>query len=235
MHLTLLESDHSFFQTAECAFASTLLHAGVVVLALAMTGDGRRLPTDEREARVYFFLPPDRMDVQSRQAEVFQWGRPGGYFEGGLELTGAGDGGQVGGRAYGPRRRGQRSSVQGEVPFGPPAFLTSDSAFSVLEVDQMVERYEESAAPVYPSDLAARGTEGQVRAIYVVDVTGRVDPTTIRVLQSDDPRFTESVRTALVGMLFRPAKRAGKTVRQLVEQRFNFRIAPAAQITKQVT
>jgi hypothetical protein len=30
-------------------------------------------------------------------------------------------------------------------------------------------------------------------------------------------------------MRFRPAKRAGKTVRQLVEQRFRFRIAPPTQ------
>jgi TonB family protein len=234
MRLTLLESDHSFFQTAECAFASTLLHAGLVVLALGATGDGRQLPTDEREAKAFFLLPPDRMDVQSRQTEVFQLGRPGGYLMDGLQLTGAGDGDRVGGRAYGRPRRGQRSSVQGEVPFGPPAFL-SDTAFSVLEVDEMVERFEESAAPVYPSDLAALGTEGQVQTTYVVDATGRVDTTTIRVVQSDDPRFTESVLTALREMQFRPAKKAGKTVRQLVEQRFNFRIAPTAQMSKQIS
>jgi hypothetical protein len=56
-----------------------------------------------------------------------------------------------------------------------------------------------------------------------------VDTTTFRVKQSNDPRFTESVRVALSGMRFRPAKRAGKTVRQLVEQRFRFRIAPPTQ------
>ena len=44
----------------------------------------------------------------------------------------------------------QRSRVQGEVPFGPEPFLRLDTAFSVLEVDQMVERYEGSAAPIYP-------------------------------------------------------------------------------------
>ena len=234
MHITLLESERSFFQTAECAFASTLLHAGLVVLALGVTGDGRRLPTDEREARAFFLLPPDRMDVSSRQTEIFQLGRPGGYLTDGLELTGPGDGGQVGARSYGPPRRGQRSRVQGEVPFGPPAFL-SDSVFSLLEVDEMVERFAESAAPIYPSELAARGTEGQVQATYVVDATGRVDTTTIQVLQSDDPHFTKSVITALSEMRFRPAKRAGKTVRQLVEQRFKFRIAPAVQISKQIS
>jgi hypothetical protein len=63
----------------------------------------------------------------------------------------------------------------------------------------------------------------------VVDTAGTVDTATIRVLASDDPGFTESVRTALGGMRFRPALRRGAAVRQLVEQRFRFRIGPAAQ------
>jgi hypothetical protein len=46
-------------------------------------------------------------------------------------------------------------------------------------------------------------------------------------VRSDDPRFTESVRTALGGMRFRPAKRGGKAVRQLVSQRFRFQIQPS--------
>ncbi len=234
MHLTLVESERSFFRTAECAFASMLLHAGLMWLALGATGVGRLLPDDEREVKALFLLPPDRMDVSSGQTEVFQWGRPGGLLDGGLELTGPGDGGQVGGRSYGRPRSGKRSRVQGEIPFGPPRFL-SDSAFSVLEVDETVERLEESAAPVYPSELAALGTEGQVQATYVVDATGRVDTTTIRVLHSDHPRFAESVRTALGAMRFRPAKKGGKNVRQLVEQRFNFRIAPATQVSKQIS
>jgi hypothetical protein len=64
-----------------------------------------------------------------------------------------------------------------------------------------------------------------VDATYVVDTTGRVDTRTIRVMQSDDSLFTESVRTALGEARFRPAKRLGKTVRQLVQQRFSFKLA----------
>jgi hypothetical protein len=70
-----------------------------------------------------------------------------------------------------------------------------------------------------------------VRATYVVDTTGRADTTTIRLLESDDPRFSESVRTALGGMRFRPARRGPVAVRQLVEQRFRFRIVPPDQAT----
>jgi TonB family protein len=235
MHLLLLESDRSFLRSAECAAVSIMAHAGVVWLGVAMTEGGRQLPADEREARVFFLLPPDRAGEPQRQSEVFQLGKVGGELDGGIQLTGPGDGMRVGARSYGPPRWGERSRTRGEVPFGPVPRLLPDSIFSVLEVDEMVERYDESAAPAYPRELAEMGIDGQVQATYVVDTTGGVDPSTIQVLHSDDPRFTESVLNALGGMRFRPAKRAGKVVRQLVEQRFRFRIASPYQAPDRIS
>jgi TonB family protein len=232
MHLTLLESDRSFLHSAECAFASIVAHAGVVWFALASTEGGGQLPTDEREARVFFLLPPDRVDAPLRQTERIQWGKVGSDLEGGAALAPPGAGLRVRGPAYRNRPWGQRSGAHGQTPFGP-APLLSDTAFSVLEVDEMVERYEGSAAPIYPPDLIATGTEGQVDVTYVVDSIGRVDTTTIQVLDSNDPRFSESVRTALGDARFRPAKRGGKAVRQLVQQRFRFQITPPPQTASQ--
>jgi TonB family protein len=226
MHLTLLESDRSFLHSAECAFVSIVAHAGVVWLAVTMTEGGGQLPVDEREARVFFLLPPDRANAPLRQSEAIQWGKLGANLGGGARLAPPGFRLRLGAQAYGGRRWGERKGARGQLPFGPPPMLP-DTAFSVLEVDEMVQRYEGSAAPIYPRDLIATGTEGQVQAIYVVDTAGRVDTTTIQVVQSDDPRFTESVRTALCGMRFRPAKRGGKAVRQLVTQRFRFQILPS--------
>ncbi|HEU4524802.1 MAG TPA: energy transducer TonB [Gemmatimonadales bacterium] len=225
MHLTLTESHRSLLQAAECTFASLLAHAGVVAAAIAVTTGGPQLPADEREARVFFLLPPDRVDVRARQTDILQWGRPGGDLEDG-KLLRASEGMRVRVEAYGARARGQRSGARGELPFGPVPYLVPDTVFSVLEVDEMVERYDGSAAPAYPPDLMAMGTEGSVRALYVVDTTGWVDTATIRVLSSDDERFTQSVRAALGAMRFRPAKRAGRPVRQLVEQKFSFRMRP---------
>lgn len=229
VRLPLLESGRSFLGSGEFALLSILAHAGLVGLAIGTTAGGGRLPADEREARVFFLLPPDRVDAPLRQADNVHWKQPGGDLAGGTELMGLGGARALGGAGTGARRRGQRSRVRGDVPFGPAPNLVMDSVFSVLQVDEMVERYEGSAAPVYPPDLIATGTEGQVQATYVVDTVGRVDTTTIQVLQSDDPRFTESVRTALGGMRFRPAKRGGKAVRQLVSQRFRFQIQPSSQ------
>jgi TonB family protein len=229
MHVTLLESDRSFLRSAECASLSFLAHAGLVWLAVGATVGGRHLPADEREARAFFLLPPDNPQAPLGQLDVIRWEAVGGALDGGTWLTGSGDG--LLGRAAGSgsARPGARSFAQGTLPFGPPARLF-DTTYTVFEVDAIVERYEGTAAPVYPSDLAEAGIEGVVRTSYVVDATGQVDTTTIRILSSDDPRFTASVQTALVEMRFRPATRRGKPVRQLVEQRFRFQIGRSAQI-----
>ena len=64
---------------------------------------------------------------------------------------------------------------------------------------------------------------------------GAVDTTTFKVMLSDDPRFTQSVRDCLGQMRFHPAIRAGKTVRQLVEQKFRFKILPPEEMAKQIS
>lgn len=234
MRATLPASRRSYFQPAECAFASILAHAAVVWLAASATDGGRQLPSDAREARVFFLLPPDRVDVRLRQTEMIQWGRLGSDLEDGRHLVRPGEGLRLRPRTYGARPWGKRSGAQGQLPFGPAPEVVPDTAFSVLDVDEMVERHEGSAAPVYPRDLLAMGTEGVVQAIYVVDTTGRVDTTTIQVVSSDDARFTESVRTALGLMRFRPATREGKPVRQMVEQQFRFRIGPSTTLTQRI-
>ena len=229
MHLTLLESDQSFLRSAECASLSLMAHAGLVWLALGVTAGGRLLPADEREARAFFLLPPDNVQAPLGQLDVIRWETVGGALDGGTMLTGSGDG--VLGRAAGSgtARPGARSYAQGDLPFGPAARLF-DTTFTMFEVDATVERYPGSGAPEYPTDLAEAGVEGVVRVTYVVETTGRVDTTTIRILSSDHPRFTASVQTALGEMRFRPAKRRGQSVRQLVEQRFRFQVGRSAQI-----
>jgi TonB family protein len=234
MRPSLLESDRSFLRSAECTFASALAHAGLVCLAVAVTEGGSQIPTDEREARVFFLLPPDRVDARLRQTEIIQLGRLGGDFQDGKDLTRASEGARMRGPDHGARGWGSESGARAELPFGPAPAFVPDSVFSVLEVDEIVERHKGSAAPVYPRDLLAMGAEGLVQAIYVVDTAGRVDRATIQVVRSDDSRFTESVLTALGLMRFRPARRAGKSVRQLVEQQFRFRILPASQVAERI-
>jgi TonB family protein len=172
-------------------------------------------------------LPPDRVPASQRTAELPRPGKLGsGYEEG--QAPAPGEGFRIQAAVPHARRKGERSGTHEDLPVDPTPFVP-DSVYSVLQVDQMVERFESSAAPVYPPQLMQRGIEGQVDATYVVDTTGKVDTSTFQVLASADSLFTESVRTALADTRFRPAKRSGKAVRQLVAQRFRFKIAPTSR------
>ncbi|MFL5519259.1 MAG: energy transducer TonB [Gemmatimonadales bacterium] len=226
MHDIPSQSERSFLFSAECACASLVAHGLVLLVALAFTTGGRRLPADEREARVFFLLPPDRTPGSTHQSDLIQWGRLGGDLSDGKNLIRSGMGRQIRGDDHGSRLWGRRSGARPAVPFGPAERLVADSVFSVLEVDRMVERFDGSAAPAYPPDLIAKGVEGMVQAMYVVDTTGQVDTTSIEVVTSDNPQFTRSVREALDHMRFRPALRGGRPVRQRVQQKFRFEIQP---------
>jgi TonB family protein len=233
MRPTQLESSRDLFHSAECTAASLIAHVGAIWMVLGLSQGAPQVPTDEREARVFFLLPPDRVDVRINQPETIQWAKPGADLEDGRNLTKPGEGLHLRERTYGARVWGERSGARGEVPFGPAPEAVPDTVFSVLDVDESVERYDGSAAPAYPRDLLALGAEGVVQAIYVVDTTGSVDTTSVQVIYSDDPRFTQSVRTALGGMRFRPARRGGKVVRQQVLQQFRFQILPSSSYARQ--
>jgi TonB family protein len=223
VHVTLLESDRNFLRSAELITLSIALHLTVLAVAALAPPGSFRLPADEREARVMYMLPPDGPAAADRQAEMFLPGKPGSGLDEASPLPADGQGFRLEGNVKRSRARGERSGPRGDEAFGPAPFL-QQKVYTALQVDQMVERYANSAAPVYPPELEARRTEGQVLASYVVDTAGRVDTTTIHVLGSDHPRFTESVRTALAEARFRPATRGGHTVRQLVQQRFRFKV-----------
>jgi len=235
MRLHLIESDQRSLQTAECAFASLVFHASLVWFALGVIAGAQALSEDERLTMPLALLPPDRREAPpAGQTELFRLGQAGGLFTNGAVLDAAGTGTRTGGRPFGRQHPGERSSALGLVPFGQAA-RPADSVFTMLEVERMAERYEGSAAPIYPPELSALGKEGRVVATFVVDTTGPVEMTSVQVVASDDPEFSESVRTALGEMQFRPATRGGRPVRQLVEQRFNFRIAPAEQVIRQLS
>lgn len=235
MHDIPSHRERGFLLSAECACASLVAHGALLLVALVLSAGGRRLPSNEREARVFFLLPPDRMPASTHQSDLMQWGRLGGDLSDGRDLLRAGVGRQARADDHGSRVWGKRSGARPELPFGPAERLVADSVFSVLEVDRMVERYDGSAAPAYPPDLVAKGVEGMVQAIYVVDTTGWVDTSSIEVVTSDDPEFTRSVREALDHMRFRPALRGGRAVRQRVQQKFRFQLQPLPELTRPVT
>lgn len=94
------------------------------------------------------------------------------------------------------------------------------------EVERAAKPLGRTRTPRYPDILQRARQEGSVIASFVVDTLGRVEPASFRAAASTHALFTESVRNAVLTMRFRPAEVAGRPVRQLVEQRFVFSLAP---------
>jgi protein TonB len=118
-----------------------------------------------------------------------------------------------------------------ETNIGPPVesvatiFETpAESVYFAEQVDSPAAYDEHSAAPAYPDSLQRLGIEGSVMAQFVVDTSGRVEMESVRLLESTNLRFTESVLSALPRMLFRPAVLNGRKARQVVEVPFRFRV-----------
>ena len=118
--------------------------------------------------------------------------------------------------------RGRAGGVAG----GTGDILTNAGDSGTTYLDIQVERQARavagSAGPRYPESLRAARVEGKVLAQFVVDLEGRADLSTFRVLESAHARFTDAVREAVRTMRFHPAEVGGTPVRQLVQMPFVF-------------
>jgi protein TonB len=83
-----------------------------------------------------------------------------------------------------------------------------------------------TARPRYPETLRAAGISGQVLIRFLVDTTGRVDISSVTVLQSTHELFTQAVRAALPALRFKPSEVNGRRVPALAEMPFEFQIRP---------
>ncbi len=93
--------------------------------------------------------------------------------------------------------------------------------FRGATVDEPPERL--SGPPLrYPAPLRAARIEGFVIIQFVIDTTGQVEPSSLRIAQSTHPAFEGPVRDVVRKSLYRPARVRGVAVRILVEMRFNF-------------
>ncbi len=109
-------------------------------------------------------------------------------------------------------------SVRQILPY--PGFGT-DPKYTVDQVDDPV-RYLSGPPPKYPDALKAAKVEGRVTLRYVVGIDGRVEATSLQVLNSTRKEFEEPALEAIRNSIFRPAKLKGTPVRQMVEQVVRF-------------
>jgi len=117
---------------------------------------------------------------------------------------------------------GRQDGRHDGVPAIDTTLSTSDTYLST-QVDEPVTAVL-IPAPRYPAALRAAAIEGEVLAQYVVDTTGRVEPGSWKVLRASHDGFREAAREAVEAGRFKPARIAGRPVRQLVQQTIRFRI-----------
>ncbi|HEY0529947.1 MAG TPA: carboxypeptidase regulatory-like domain-containing protein [Gemmatimonadaceae bacterium] len=110
-----------------------------------------------------------------------------------------------------------RSPAEIESLVASMAVYTSDRVDKPATLDSASAR----SIP-YPPSLFAAHTRGTVVAEFIVDGEGHVEPGTFGIVSSTHPLFTDAVRRALASAVFTPAQKAGKSVRQLVQQPFEF-------------
>lgn len=121
--------------------------------------------------------------------------------------------------------RGADSALGGEGGGVDGGRGASDDVWRLASVERPVMALPAARAIRYPSMLRSAGVEGSASARFVVDTLGQVEPGSFVTLASTHELFTASVREALGSMRFVPAEAGGRRVRQLVEQRFDFRLA----------
>lgn len=118
----------------------------------------------------------------------------------------------------------QQDSAQ-EIPgFDPDEYVMPGSEVTLF-TDSVLEQLPEvtfAPQPVYPDSLRQANVEGSVVLAAVIDTAGRVERSSIRVVSSTHPAFTQAGADALAGMLFRPGRAQGHPVRVLIQLPITF-------------
>ena len=192
---------------------STLLHVVLVLGAMSWGNAHKESSTNERSESAQFLYPLLRPMPRPVEEHVSYIGL-GGSAEREVAVSDKAIESKVIPEA-------QPSEAPTPVPAPEPV-----QAYSEIEVDSAAVRDPASVGPTYPKAMLDGHIEGGTLVRFVVDSTGRVDPESILVLESTNTEFTKAVKDVLPSMKYSPAKMGARSVAQMVEQRFGFRITP---------
>ena len=210
------------------AVVSTVAHAALLTAVLLSSRPAIRAATEFEQRIAEYLFPKDRAPNVGDESLAYLRA-PGGGTGSPASVGGSGS---ASGKAALTR---SRDPLQLHTPDGGSSgtpdpiaqqqkMAESMGAFALLDVDSAAVRDPRSAAPSYPADMEAKGIEGLVRARFVIDSTGSIDPSTVKVLETTNESFARAVRAAIPEMRFRPAMMGTKAVRQLAEQEFAFHV-----------
>lgn len=212
------------------ALASTLAHGALGVAAIAATSDGVATVATGITQRTMIFVehppapPPPAAIAEPLPATTIPAGPVFEAVTAPIDVPVALPPIDLGERFDPTRFLGRGTEVPPGTPVetGPDA-TTQGQLWHTEEVDEPVD-LRTIDRPRYPALLQQAGVEGHVEVRFVVDTLGRVEAASVTVLGSSHPAFEPPVLAALGTARYRPARVRGAAVRQLVLQRFGFRL-----------
>jgi len=108
---------------------------------------------------------------------------------------------------------------------GPPGEGVTPVVQLRLTIRHITQRARVKAgqpSPIYPTELRHAGVEGSTLLEFVVDPSGRADPTTVQVLNASAPQFVDAVLDVLSDIRFEPMYVEGCPVSVQMQQPFDF-------------
>ena len=76
----------------------------------------------------------------------------------------------------------------------------------------------------YPEPLRQAQIQGRVLVQAIIDTLGRVEPPSVKVLQSPNPGFDQSAKNYVLKTVFRPARVHSRAVRVLIQIPVDFNL-----------
>lgn len=224
MFTNLLESRGKKPRSVGGSLASLAAHAAIIVVAIQATLDAGQASIEAPLNKVVFAAEPVEKPAAPQRSILHTDAKPPtGVLT--LNIVNVPD--QLPDVELPTRATHDGDTFDSSVPDGRGVRIFDahpNGIYLASQVDEPVVAVPGSASPKYPEMLRAAGVQGEVVATFVVDTTGRVDPSSFVILKETDDLFGAAVRSALRAMRFIPAKADGRKVRQQVQQPFVFTI-----------
>jgi protein TonB len=114
-------------------------------------------------------------------------------------------------------------AVAGLTAFTPAPSQAQDASrtYTLAEVETKpslasVATFQRLVSEGYPEDLKRRRMGGIAEVTFVVDASGKVEPSSVEIVDATQPAFGEAAKKALLQVDFKPGKVSGSAVRTKV-------------------
>ena len=113
----------------------------------------------------------------------------------------------------------------------PSTAMAQDASrtYTLAEVEvrpslSSVQAFQRLVSEGYPEDLRRRRMGGIAEVAFIVDATGKVEPSSVEVVDATQPAFGEAAKKALLQSGFKPGKVSGTAVRTKVSLPIVYRV-----------